>query len=121
MHVYFPFLLHAFILAKIESAAVEHARELNELAKRLSLCALVMSSSDDDSEEDSSDEDAISARKRPSKSKRKSSTRKRDEKKRSNRHNDDEEKRGASDRHRARGGANGQTKSVGRRHVPSRI
>ena len=91
MHVYFPFLLHAFILGKIESAAVEHARELNELAKRLSLCALVMSSSDDDSEEDSSDEDAISAKKRPSKSKRKSSTRKRDEKKRFNRHVDDED------------------------------
>ena len=78
-------------MGKIESAAVEHAKELNELAKRLSLCALVLSSSDDDSEEDSSDEDAISdKKKRSSKSKRKNRSHK-SEKKRSNRHNDYEE------------------------------
>lgn len=60
------------------------------MAKRLSLCALVVSSSDDDSEEDSSDEDAVSVKKRPSESKRKSRSHK-SEKKRSNRHNEHEE------------------------------
>ena len=60
------------------------------MAKRLSLCALVVSSSDDDSEKDSSDEDAVSVKKWPSESKRKSRSRK-SEKKRSNRHNEHEE------------------------------
>ena len=84
-----PLLPCTHISRKIESAAMEHAKELTNLAKRLSFCALALSSSEGDTEEDSSDEDAANSvinakKKRPPKSQKSRSHKKRG----SNHHSD---------------------------------